>query len=232
MENNVEIRDKWECPAGTGAPLITMPNVPRPLHGLAPRKIMGDSTWDHVRKRCYYLAGYKCEVCGEGLVKPYYAAHELYSYDYIEGIGQFERYIAICSKDHDFIHSGRMVTLFKSGNTFYPKSYVLEVVEKGFKLINEYNSEHCKQEPLKAYATFLNYLKTPELTNEIQSLIDKYNIEFYQEPKHIAKWNKWRLIIGNKEYPSPYSDQGKWVEAMKEASQNDTIRVVGNPDST
>lgn len=220
---------KWECPEDTGVPLITMPNVPRPLHGLPPRKIMGESTWNHVRKRCYYEAGYKCEICGIDPPKGQLHAHELYSYDWKEGTGTFNRCIAICKQDHDFIHSGRLITMYKNGNPLYPKSYVLGVVEKGFKLIHDYNKAHKDEKPLRAYATFLEYLKVPELAEEMSELIDKYKIEFYAEPKHIAKWGEWKLRFGNKDYPTPYASQSDWVEAMEMASKNDTVRAIGNP---
>ena len=155
--------------------------------------------------------------------------HELYSYDYKEGVGKFERCIAICKQDHDFIHSGRLITMYKNGNALYPKSYVLGVVEKGFKLIHDYNETHKDEEPLRVYATFLEYLKVPELAEEMSELIDKYKIEFYAEPKHIAKWADWKLLFGNKEYPTPYANQGEWVEAMAEASKNDNVRAIDNP---
>ena len=121
--------------------------------------------------------------------------------------------------------------MFKNGNVLYPKSYVLGVVEKGFKLIHDYNEAHKDQKPLRAYATFLEYLKVPELAMEMSELISKYKIEFYSEPKHIAKWADWKLLFGNKEYPTPYANQGEWVEAMAEASKNDNIRAIGNPFS-
>lgn len=226
---DIEIKEKWECPAGTGVPLITMPNVPRPLHGLPPRKIMGDAMWTRVRKRCYFDAGYKCEICGVDPPKGQLHAHELYSYDYKEGTGKFERCIAICKQDHDFIHSGRLITMYKNKNVLYPKSYVLDVVEKGFKLIYEYNETHKNRKPLRAYATFLEYLKVPELAMEMSELISKYKIEFYSEPKHVAKWADWKLLFGNKEYPTPYATQSDWVKAMEEASKKDTIRAIDDP---
>ncbi len=225
----VEKVKQWKCPGETGVPLITMPNVPRPLHGLPPRKLMGDSTWNHVRKRCYFEAGYKCEICGCEPPKGQLHAHELYTYDFIDGTGTFERCIAICKKDHDFIHSGRLITMYKNGNILYPKSYVLDVVEKGFKLISEYNAEHRNKKPLKAYATFLDYLKVPSLQQDMAKLIEKYNIEFYSEPKRIAKWENWRLVWCGKEYHTPYKDQGEWVEAMEKAGKNDTMRAVKDP---
>lgn len=119
--------------------------------------------------------------------------------------------------------------MYKNGNALYPKSYVLGVVEKGFKLIHDYNETHKNQKPLRAYATFLEYLKVPELAEEMSELIDKYKIEFYAEPKHIAKWGEWKLRFGNKDYPTPYASQSDWVEAMEMASKNDTVRAIGNP---
>ena len=55
---------KWECPSETGIPLITMPNIPKPLHALPPRNVMGKTAWDRARKLCYFKADYKCEICG------------------------------------------------------------------------------------------------------------------------------------------------------------------------
>lgn len=219
---SIETVETWQCPEETGVPLITMPNVPRPLHRLNPRNIMGQSTWNHVRKRCYYNAHYKCEICGVDFaeIRPRYAAHELYSYDYMAGTGKFERCIAICAQCHNAIHSGRLITMYKNGNQLYPKQYVLNVVEHCFKLVSQYNSEHSDKKPLKLYATFLEYLKVLELHDDMVKLIDKYDIQFYMGPKHMAKWQDWRLIIGNKEYKTPYKDEGEWIAAMEEANKN------------
>lgn len=221
---------KWVCPTGTGVPLITMPNVPKPLHGIPPRVIMGKSTWDHVRKKCYFDAGYKCEVCGCEPPKGQLHAHELYSYDYTTGTGTFERCIAICKKDHDFIHSGRLITLYKQGNLLYPKEYVLNVVEKGFKLVYDYNCTHRNKKPLRVYSTFLEYLKVPSLKDEMEALIDKYEIKFYDDqPSESLGWSDWKLMIGPNEYPTPYANEAEWKLAMMEKSKEDTARMVGNP---
>ena len=229
MKNNypVEIRDTWTAPAGSGVALITMPNVPRPLHGLPPRKIMGQANWDKMRKRCYYNAHYKCEICGAEPPKGQLHAHELYTINYTDGTSEFNRCIAICKQDHDFIHSGRLVTLYKQGNPLYPKSYVLSVVEKGFKLIHDINEKYGIE--LKAYATFLEYLKVPSLRMEMERLIEKYNIKFYSEPKKIAKWGDWRLIWKGKEYATPYKNKEEWEAAMVEYGKQDTKRQATNP---
>lgn len=217
----------WQCPEGTGVPLITMPNVPRALHGLPPRKIMGQTTWDRVRKRCYFDADYKCEICGADFVKPHYAAHELYSYDWKKGTGTFERCIAVCRTCHDAIHSGRLVTMFKQHNPLYPKSYVLKVTEHCFRLVHDYNLSH-PDTPLRIYATYLDYLDEPELHDEVERLIAKYQVQFYAEPHHIAGWSKWRLIWNGKEYPSPYKSRDEWLEAMAK-NTDDKTRGLKDP---
>lgn len=155
--------------------------------------------------------------------------HELYTIDYLEGTSTFNRCIAICKQDHDFIHSGRLITLFKEGNPLYPKSYVLKTVEKGFKLVSEYNKAHPDLEPLRVYDTFIDYLKVPELADEMAKLIRKYDIKFYASPKRGARWEKWRLVWNGKEYPTPYKNPEEWMEAMKKANQNDTVRQVKDP---
>lgn len=224
---DVKKQDKWVCPSGTGVPLITMPNVPKPLHGIPPRVIMGKTTWDHVRKKCYFDAGYKCEICGEEPPKGQLHAHELYSYDYKKGTGKFERCIAICKKDHDFIHSGRLITMLKNNNILYPKEYVLGVVEKGFKLVHDYNCTHRNKKPLRVYSTFLEYLKVPCIHDEMVALIDKYDIQFYQHPDDSAGWGEWKLLLGEKEYPTPYANAEEWRTAMIQKSKEDTARQAG-----
>lgn len=227
MRIKVEEINEWKAPIGSGAFIITMPNVPRPLHGMPPRKIMGQANWDKMRKRCYYNAGYKCEACGAEPERGGLDAHELYDIDWVNGTSTFVRCVALCKKCHSFIHSGRLITLYKQNNPLYTKEYLLSVVEHGFKLIHEQNVKYNTN--LKAYGTFLEYLKVPSITAEIAGLIKRYNMEFYSEPTHIAKWSDWRLVWRGKEYPTPYADANAWQEAMVEYGKTDTKRQAKDP---
>lgn len=215
-------------PGEDGAKILTMPNVPHPLHGLAPRTIMGKSTWDHVRKKCYFDANYKCEACGKELQNGECQAHELYTYDYLHGTAKFERCVCLCKTCHvRGIHSGRALTLFRKGSPIMPKSLLLEGAENLFRVLHEYNIKHPKEQPLRAYATFLDYMKYPELNYEMRQLIDRYDVKFYQEnPTFMAKWSDWKLIIGDKEYPTPYKDRDEWEKVMEEKEKNGGETVV------
>lgn len=224
--------NSWVCPNENGAAILTMPNVPYALHGegLQPRTILGRRTWDIMRKDCYAKAGFKSEVSGIEPPKGQLHSHELFSYDYEKQEGVFVRCVAITKQEHDFIHSGRLLTMYRRGNPLYPKSYVLSVVENGFNIISSYNAEHRDEEPLRCYATFLDYLKVPDLTQEMASLIDRYGIKFYTDSLPQSKrWKGWHVIVGNKRYDSPYKCQSDWEEAMAKHNNEEAHRKLKNP---
>ena len=220
----------WECPDGTGVPLITMPNIPQPLHGkgMQPRTIFGKSAWDFMRRKAYLNADYKCEICGREPKKGDLHAHELFSYDYDKTTGEFKRVVAICRTCHDAIHSGRLITMFRRKNPLYPKSYVLKVVENCFKLVHDYNLKH--DEPLRVYSTYVDFLEEPELRQEMIELIKKYDIKFYEEKVSKSKrWKGWRVKVGHNYYDSPYTCQADWEKAMEERDAQDSVRHLNNP---
>lgn len=236
-EYPVEERLKWMCPEGGGAPLLTMPNIPKPLHGCSPRSYMGNVAWNKARKTAYYKAGYKSEISGILCAEPgSLHAHEAYDINYVTGECVFKRIFAITPQEHVyFIHSGRALTLYKNGNPLYTKEKLLAGVENGFRMIYEWNKAHPREKKLKVYKTFLEYLKQDELVEEMKNLIFVYEIEFWGENKKVrCDWEDWKLIIpkpdGTKEvHPTPYKDEHEWEEAMQEASKKDTVRQIENP---
>ena len=227
---DVKYITKWEPPkeGEDMRALITMPNIPKPTHGLAPRTLLGAKTWNYMRKYCYAKAGDTCEICGD---KPenlrHRHAHEVYSIDWEKGEVKFIRAFCVCALDHlGAIHTGRAITLYKQGNPLYPKEFLLQGAEHAFKIISEYNKDYPNTD-LRAYATFLEYLKVDDLYEPMIELIDKYNIKFYlEDPKKMADWGEWKLIIKDNEYPTPYHDEHEWKEAMKERAEKDTARIL------
>lgn len=226
---DVKLVTKWTPPEDDDLrPLIAMPNIPKPCHLLNPRNLLGASTWNHMRKRAYAMANDTCEICG---AKPenlrHRHGHEVYSIDYEKGTVTFQRVFCICALCHlGCIHTGRAITLFKQGNPLYPKEFLLEGAEKAFTIISSYNRDHPEAD-LRAYRTFLDYLKCDELREPMEALIKKYNIKFYMEdPEKTADWKDWELIIGKNHYPTPYEDEKAWKEAMKKQGEKDTDRIL------
>lgn len=227
----VEKRTRWDCPERNDARILGGPNLAKPLHSLNPRTIMGGPAWDRLRKRTYYLAGYKCQICGADCSKPgSLDGHELYDMDYAKGTAKFNRVVAICKRCHDAYHSGRLITMHSRGVPIYSTGYVLTVVEHCFKLIHDWNESHPDEPKLKAYATFLDYLKKPELEKKMKKLIEEYETEFWTEDeKKNADWGSWKLIWGSKEYPTPYKNYEAWEKVMEDKGKKDFEQSASNP---
>lgn len=222
----------WTAPEQDGAPILSMPNIPAPLHQLAPRTVMGASLWDRARKRCYFEANYKCQACGKDLGKGECDAHELYSINYITGESRLSRLVCLCHKCHrQGIHSGRALTMFKKNNPLMSKRMMLEGVENLFKLLHEYNLKNPKN-PLRAYYTFIDYAKWPPIQDEMIALIKKYDIKFYSEDRErLPKWDKWCLLFGGKRYRTPYANKQEWEKAMNvNNTRNQSVAVPAKSD--
>lgn len=222
----VEI-DHWECPNVNDTSILAMPNIPYPLHSLAPRTVLGATTWNFMRKACYKKAGKTCEICGykpSGVDGDYCHAHEVYDIDYARQQAEFKRTICLCKRCHLMcIHTGRALTLYKQGNPMYTKERLLVGAEHAFTIINNWNKEHPEEEPLRVFSAWLDYMKQPDLKEPMKELIEKYNIKFYSVNEkwyNRDNWTKWKLMVGNKWYETPYENREAWELAMTEKSKD------------
>lgn len=222
---DLEYVTSWAPPSGDDLrPLIAMPNIPKPCHSLAPRTVLGANVWNKMRKECYELANDTCEICGECPEdKRKRHAHECYVIDYENGTVSFVGVFCICALDHlGAIHTGRALTLWSKNSPLVTTSFLLEGAEKAFSLIQSYNKENNAD--VRLYSTYIEYLKHDELRGPMLDLIKKYDVKFYSEdPKKMAKWNEWRLIIDGEEYPTPYKNEKEWQKAMEEKTYNDSF---------
>lgn len=213
--------DHWDVPEDDTIAILTMPNIPKPLHGQAPRTLLGSAVWNMMRKTCYTQADDTCEICGykpEDLRARH--GHELYSIDYATQTSEFKRVACLCKLCHIYcIHTGRALTMYKHGDPLYTKEKLLEGAEHAFSLVHKWNEEHPDKEPLRLFSTWLEYTKQKELKKPMDELIEKYDIKFYTAPtKYEGKkyWNKWKLVIGNKTYGTPYATYEEWEAKMAE----------------
>lgn len=212
---------KWQVPEGGGAPLLTMPNVPHDCHGRPPRTLMERKEWDAMRKACYAEHEDICEVCGRKCGSKrgdqrMRQAHECYTIDYTKKTCTFERLYCICSVCHNFIHSGRAITMYKNHTPLWTKQSMLDLAEHGFRLVYEWNKRHPDEPKLKVFQTIEEWMEEPSLTTELQELVGQYEIEFYHVPRTDRKsdWGKWKLVYDGVEYYSTYASQADWEAAM------------------
>lgn len=87
--------------------------IPLPMHGLAPRVVMGKTWWERTRKAAYLSTFYHCVVCGvhktkaKGAVK-HLEGHEVYEIDWLMGEMEYVETVPLCNYCHSYIHEGRL----------------------------------------------------------------------------------------------------------------------------
>lgn len=192
----------------------------------APRAIMGTKAWNLMRHECYAACDYHCEICGAKCDRGKLHAHELYDFDYKKKTSTFVRLIGVCVTCHTgVIHSGRAITCYKNHAFRWTKKVMLDAAEHGFQLVHKWNKLHPDDKPLRMFQTFKDWLKEPTLTEDLQALIDKYEIKFYGVPPTDTEddWGKWKLIYNGAEYYSPYQSQAEWEAAMQENNQREAF---------
>lgn len=118
--------------------LLLHPNIPKPLHGCAPRVVKGSKWWDEKRRDAYARHQDRCWACGvhksqqKGKTK-WLEAHECYEIDYVRGRMELVEVAALCHYCHNFIHSGRLNILEREGEVSHAEAELIR--EHGRNLI-------------------------------------------------------------------------------------------------
>ena len=94
-------------------------NIPAPLHGIAPRAVLGKKWWDKTRQAAYKSTNYHCIACGVhksgAKLKQHLEGHEVYKIDYTSGRMVYVETVPLCHFCHCYIHDGRLTGLRDSG---------------------------------------------------------------------------------------------------------------------
>jgi hypothetical protein len=122
--------------------ILLHPNIPKPLHGLNPRTIMGDKAWLELSSRVRGSTSC-CMACGTSkFTTGTLDCHEEYEIDYAKGTSRLKRYVAICKSCHDFIHCGRMKNMMKTGQL--SRSYYIKILLRGRAILKKHKLRKTK----------------------------------------------------------------------------------------
>lgn len=178
--------------------ILMHPNIPKPLHEVNPRNIMGQAAWDVIRKEAYASTNYHCIACGvhksEAKGHQWLEAHEFYNIDYQAGRVEIDRIIPLCHYCHNFIHSGRLSMILGKEKD---EDEVIEILEHGFKVLAE--------------AGLSAFHFTVHLAHELGA--DDYGVVPSITPDgETPAWEDWRLVWNGVEYPPKYKTYEEWKE--------------------
>lgn len=205
--------------------ILTHPNIPKPLHGMNPRTIMGKAWWDRERKAVYAAQRHRCLACGihkkEARYHRWLEAHEFYNIDFEQGRVEFSHLVALCHSCHQFIHSGRLLAVTQKGEM--KKSKALEILQHGLMVLQRADKEQMaaaagyeaiEERDLRPFyvAIYAFHL----LKGEPEELAHKYAEEHGFWPEFHAPWSKWRLVLEGQEYASKFADYQEWYSHYNE----------------
>tara|TARA_R110002020_G_scaffold69127_7_gene180177 strand:- start:2541 stop:3173 length:633 start_codon:yes stop_codon:yes gene_type:complete len=174
--------------------LLQHPNIPKPLHGLAPRVIKGQEWWDKTREDAYASTGYHCLACGVHKTDANYhnwlEAHEDYAFNLRTGEVRIKQIIPLCHSCHNFIHSGRLSITAE-------RDKIIDILKHGFKILEDNNLDVSE-------ATYM-------IAEEVGLKHNSKAIDCGVPEDEICNvWSEWHLILDGKKYYSKFKDMEEW----------------------
>jgi hypothetical protein len=119
--------------------LLFHSQIPKPLHGCAPRVIKGDEWWEEQKRLAESRSRFRCQACGVSKnmaeVHQWLEAHEVYDIDWERGRMTLREVVALCHLCHSCIHLGRLEMLLEEGKV--TPEHVVRVCAHGDKVVNK-----------------------------------------------------------------------------------------------
>lgn len=99
--------------------------IPEPMHGMAPRIVLGTNWWNRTRREVYKSTNYCCVACGvfkgDARSHRWLEAHERYDVDYLLGRMVYFESVPLCHYCHNYVHPGRMRALLEQNKMTHAK---------------------------------------------------------------------------------------------------------------
>lgn len=173
--------------------ILLSSNIPMPMHGVAPRLVLGSKWWNKTRNDSYKSTGYHCVACGvhksQAFYRKWLEGHELYKVDYEKGTMKYLRTVPLCHMCHNYIHDGRLLSLLEKGKINHQK--YAAIIQHGDRVL---------------VRAGLNRKNHEARNEEIIELIVAGKVK---------EWSKWRLVIGRKRYPPKFKSESHLRKAFK-----------------
>ena len=178
--------------------IITHPHIPKPLHGMNPRSILGDIWWNKTRKEAYDRYNNHCISCGvhktEAKKYKWLEAHENYSINYETGQVNIISIEPLCHYCHNFIHSGRLQMIEGKEKT---RIEVIEILNHGLDIL--------RKNTLNGFYLTIDYAESLGLNVRDVGRCNTGTLNI-----KMADWDKWHLLLEGEKYFSKFKNYEEW----------------------
>jgi len=174
--------------------LLLHPNIPKPLHGLAPRTLMKAKRWNEVRREAYAKNNYHCWACGAyreydkeklRFVEESLDCHEFYDIDYEAKTSTIVEFVALCKACHSYVHSGRMNGMYDKGRLNEEDCYY--ITSHGDRVLSQAG---------------------------LDPTVKKVDENTYED-----EWSDWKLVVDSYSHGSIMESYDQWVVKYKLGSK-------------
>jgi len=184
LKGKLKPRPRWRL----RPEVLLRPNVPAPMHGVAPRVVKGPRWWDATRRAAYRSTAYHCVACGvwKGAARGHrwLEGHELYEIDYVRGRMTYVETVPLCHYCHQYVHDGRMNAELERGK-MRPQKY-RAVMDHGDAVLA---------------AAGLKRLTHQQRDDAIEEAVLN---------GAVAAWGRWRLVVDGRCYPPRFKTKEAW----------------------
>ena len=189
--------EQWTRPPNLRPDILSQSNIPKPLHGVNPRTIMGKDKWDILRKEVYASTNYHCIACGvhkdNAMFHKWLEAHEDYKIEHAIATMTIRGFVPLCHACHSFVHSGFLVVQYRKG--IKSKSQVCKILEHGFSIL--------EKSDLPAFIGLKNAI------SEI-GYNGKWSGKWIHPKSITSDWSKWKMVWNGIEYPAKFKTHTAW----------------------
>lgn len=193
--------------------LLTHPNIPKPLHGVSPRVILGENWWNMERHLAYAEHGFCCWACGvhkSNTENRWLEGHESYGINYATGEVTLKEIVALCTTCHTFIHSGRLAARFASGKV--SAAQVRGILLYGFRILHMAGLRAFDGTFLLAMAICNKDDAHPEADELFTLAQATAQLPGPGPIEQFAPWSEWNLLLNGRRYYSKFANEHEWQQ--------------------
>ena len=176
--------------------ILSMPNIPKPLHGLNPRSIMGARWWNDERSKVYSSTNFTCAACGvhkiDAKKHKWLEAHEIFDIDYKKQTATMVGIVPLCHFCHAFIHSG--LTRIRARRKLICANDVRDIMSHGCEVLRRGKCDI--------------FAGTHDLCRLVG--VDTSGIAVSSIKDIGANWGGWRMIWNGVEYDARFKSMREW----------------------